>query len=195
MPKSALEYLEMADTELTRVAHITRQSLGFYRESMAPACTSISEVLESAVHLLNGKINTKQAIIQKEWDDDIKITAVAGELRQVFCNLLGNSLDAIDTGGTIQLRISKGQDFKDGRSTVRVTVADNGQGIPANLQQHIFEPFFTTKGSVGTGLGLWIAQQLTDKHHGRIQVHSSTQASNRGTVFSVVLPCEQREKE
>ena len=101
----------MADGELKRIAHITRQSLGFYRESNAPALTSVNAVLESTVDLLKSRIKAKQAVIEKQWDGDVEITAVAGELRQVFSNLLANSLDAIDAKGTIKLRVSTGAAF------------------------------------------------------------------------------------
>ena len=131
LPESACQYLDMADAELKRIAHITRQSLGFYRESNAPALTSVNAVLESAVDLLKSKIKAKHAVIEKQWDGDVEVTAVAGELRQVFSNLLANSLDAIDEKGTIKLRVSSAA-FKNGDRCVRVTVADNGKGISAD---------------------------------------------------------------
>jgi signal transduction histidine kinase len=178
LPESARHFLETADAELRRIAHMTRQSLGFYRESNAPALTSVNAVLESTVDLLNSKIKAKHAMIEKQWDGDVQVTAVAGELRQVFSNLLVNSLDAIDEKGTIKLRVTANH------RCVRVTVADNGKGISASVRQHIFEPFFTTKGTVGTGLGLWVSKQIIEKHDGVIQMHSTV---HRGTVFSVVL--------
>ena len=190
LPDEAREYLEMADAELKRIAHITRQSLGFYRESNAPTRMTVQAVLESALDLLASRINRKQAVVERQWDEEVEITAVAGELRQVFSNLLANSLDAIDDKGTIKLRVTVGKDFKNDRPCVRVTVADNGRGIGANLRPHIFEPFFTTKGSIGTGLGLWVTKQIIDKHDGTIQVRSSTHETHRGTAFSVVLPVE-----
>jgi signal transduction histidine kinase len=113
---------------------------------------------------------------------------VAGELRQVFANLLANSLDAIDDGGTVKLRVSKGPDFDDGHRSVQVVVADNGKGISESSQEHIFEPFFTTKGTVGTGLGLWVTKQIIEKHQGTIGVRSCTDGPHRGTVFTVMLP-------
>jgi signal transduction histidine kinase len=188
LPEITCQYLDIADAELKRIAHITRQSLGFYRESTAPALTSVHAVLESAVELLKSRIRAKGAVIEKQWDGDVEITAVAGELRQVFSNLLSNSLDAIDPKGTIQLRVSTGAAFKNGERFVRVTVADNGKGISAGSRQHLFEPFFTTKGTVGTGLGLWVSKQIVDKHGGTIRMRSSSDGVRRGTVFSVVLP-------
>jgi PAS domain S-box-containing protein len=189
-PESVRQYLEMADGELKRIAHITRQSLGFYRESNAPALTSINAVMESAVDLLKSRIKAKHAIIEKQWDDDVEVTAIAGELRQAFSNLLANSLDAIDAAGTIKLRVSAGAAFNNGHPCVRVTVADNGKGIDASSRQQIFEPLFTTKGTVGTGLGLWVSKRIIEKHGGTIHMRSSTNGTRRGTVFSVTLPAE-----
>jgi PAS domain S-box-containing protein len=194
LPESASQCLEIADGELKRIAHITRQSLGFYRESNAPAVTSVNAVLESAVDLLKSKIKAKHAVIEKQWDGDVQLTAVGGELRQVFSNLLSNSLDAIDANGTIKLRVSSGAALKNRHRFIRVTVADNGKGISASSRQHIFEPFFTTKGTVGTGLGLWVSKQIVDKHGGTIRMRSSNNGARRGTVFSVVLPVEPAAK-
>jgi PAS domain S-box-containing protein len=188
LPEAALSYLKIADDELKRVAHITRQSLGFYREGNAPASTSVNAVLDSAVELLKSRTTAKRAQIEKDYCGNVELTAVAGELRQVFTNLLANGLDAIEQQGKIRLRISARSSFKNGRGYVRVTIADNGKGISVGSKQHIFEPFFTTKGVTGTGLGLWVSKQIVEKHGGTIQLRSSTDPSHRGTVFSVVLP-------
>jgi PAS domain S-box-containing protein len=189
-PESLRQYLDTADEELRRVAYITRQALGFYRESNAAALMSVNAVLDSAVDLLKSKIKAKNAVIEKQWNQDVEVTAVAGELRQLFVNLLSNSLDAIDEEGIIRLRVSTDVASKNGGHSVRVTVADNGKGVDTDLRQHIFEPFFTTKGTVGTGLGLWVSKQIIDKHGGTIRMRSSTNGSRRGTTFSIILPVE-----
>jgi signal transduction histidine kinase len=189
VPEPTLHYIEMADGELNRIAHITRQSLGFYRESNAPTPTFVNTVLESVLELLRSKIAVKHAVIRREWEGDVIITAVSGELRQVFSNLLANSLDAIEEGGTIRMRISSTR-HAGGQKCVRVTIADNGKGITAESRPHLFEPFFTTKGAIGTGLGLWVSKQIVDKHDGRIQVRSSVNGARRGTAFSITLPVE-----
>jgi PAS domain S-box-containing protein len=182
LPESARHLLETADTELKRVAHITRQSLGFYRESNAPTLTSVGAVLDSTIELLKSRIKARHAIIDKQWNGDVQITAAAGELRQVFSNLVSNSLDAIDEQGMIKLRVSVG------KHRVRVTIADNGKGIPPSIRQHLFEPYYTTKDRVGTGLGLWISQQIIEKYGGTIRVRSRLDGLRKGTTFSVVLP-------
>jgi signal transduction histidine kinase len=184
LPESTRKLLETADAELRRMAYITRQSLGFYRESATPALTSVNAVLESALDLLKSKIKSKHAVIEKQWNNDVQIVGIPGELRQVFSNLLANSLDAIQEGGTINLRVTANQ------HRVRITVADNGKGISTELQQHIFEPFFTTKGTTGTGLGLWVSKEIISKHDGIVQMRSKVQ---RGTVVSVVLRLPPRD--
>ena len=190
LPPLARHYLETASEELTRIAHITRQSLGFYRESGRPALTSVNVALQSALDLLRTKIREKRAIIQKECDEDVQVIAVAGELRQVFANLLVNSLDAISERGTIALRISRASTLKDSGRYVRFTIADNGTGISKSAKQQVFDALFTTKGAIGTGLGLWVSKQIIDKHGGTIRLRSSTDKSRRGTAFSILLPAE-----
>jgi signal transduction histidine kinase len=119
----------------------------------------------------------------------VEVAAIAGELRQVFSNLLNNSLDAIEEGGTVKLRISPvALCTETGNRRVRIMVADNGRGINKTSRPSIFEPFFTTKGTLGTGLGLWVTKQIVDKHHGIIRVRSSCGGAMKGTTFSVVLP-------
>ena len=191
LPAAARRHLQMADAELRRVAHTARQSLGFYREYNAPAPASIIALIESAIDLLHGKIQAKQARIHKEWNTDVEVLAVAGELRQVFSNLITNSLDAIDVQGTIRIRVFACSRFgRGGSRSVRITLADNGSGISPASQARMFEPFFTTKGTFGTGLGLWVVKQIIEKHGGQIRMRSRNQGANRGTVFSIVLPAQ-----
>src|SRR5205807_2478717 len=114
---------------------------------------------------------------------------LAGELRQLFANLVGNALDAMRSGGTLRLRVRHASELKDtGRSGIRVVIADTGQGISPDKRSKIFEPFFTTKGQTGTGLGLWISSEIIEKHHGTVRVKSSVDPKRSGTVFSIFLP-------
>jgi signal transduction histidine kinase len=186
LPAGAQEYLETADEELKRIAMVTRQALGFYRESAALAPVSLGTVLDSVVDLLAGKIKSKNATVLRDYDHSVQVIAVAGELRQVFSNIVANSLDALAVGGRILLRVSCSRNSH--ASQVRVSIGDNGQGIDPSSFPRIFEPFFTTKQTVGTGLGLWIGKQIVDKHQGRIQIRSRTHGPLRGTVVSVLLP-------
>jgi signal transduction histidine kinase len=136
-------------------------------------------------------LKAKHAVIDRQSVGDVEIMAVAGELRQVFANLISNSLDAIEEKGTIKLRVSAGL-CREGCRCVRVIVADNGGGIHWDAQPHVFEPFYTTKGSVGTGLGLWVSKQIIEKHGGTIRVRSRTDGNRRGTTISITLPLSLR---
>jgi PAS domain S-box-containing protein len=187
LPDAARDYLEMADAELRRISHISRQALGFYRESTAPTLVSVEELLDSVVDLLHTKINSCNATVVTEIEENLQVMGVSGELRQVFSNLLANSLDAIGEHGQVRVKASTRGDGNGDRAAW-VTIADNGKGIAPSTLARIFEPFFTTKGKLGTGLGLWISKEIIHKHGGRIQVRSSTSPRRRGTVFSVILP-------
>ena len=103
----------------------------------------------------------------------------------MIANLVGNAMDAMLTGGRLILRTSEGVSWASGARGVILTVADTGHGMNAAIRSHIFEPFFSTKGITGTGLGLWISQEIVAKHGGSLQVRSRP---NHGTVFRFFLP-------
>jgi signal transduction histidine kinase len=188
VPKTALKYLEVAEGELMRIAHITRQSLGFYREFSAATSNSVSALIDSVVNLLQAKIRANRALVEQQCEERLRVLGIAGELRQVLANLLANSLDAIGPDGRIVLRATASVDAKDGTPWVRIAVADGGTGMAAETTKRIFDPFFTTKGTVGNGLGLWVCKQLVEKHGGSIRVRSNMSGERRGTTFSVLLP-------
>ena len=110
------------------------------------------------------------------------------EIRQVFWNLIVNSIEAIPTGGgLIRVRVSRCHHPRDERRGVRITFADNGAGIAAAHLSRVFEPFYTTK-SNGNGLGLWVAKQISTITAGSFGVRSRHGGSQTGTVFSIFLP-------
>jgi signal transduction histidine kinase len=188
LPASVPDYLEMADGELKRVAHITRQTLGFCSDMSTPTTFRVCGLLDSVKDLLKAKIRSKNAVVDLQCDRQMEMAAMDGDLRQVFSNLVLNSLHAIPQNGRVTLRASVSCDPLQGNRRARITVSDNGGGIDAATLPQIFEPFFTTKGAVGNGLGLWVSKQIIDKHGGSLRVRSCTQGEHRGTTFSVVLP-------
>jgi signal transduction histidine kinase len=190
LPEEARQYLDIAEGELKRIAHITRQTLGFYRESTGPTTFSVNTLLDSVIDLLQSKLKTKRIIVEKQCDEHLELTGVFGELRQVFSNLLTNSLDAVGENGTVKLRASIAPFSNNGHRCVRVTVMDSGEGINAGALPHLFEPFFTTKGTIGNGLGLWVSKEILEKHRASIRVHSRTTGPYRGTTVSVIIPAE-----
>ena len=188
VPAEALAFLEIADGELMRIAHITRQTLGFYREFSAATSNSASALISSVVNLLQAKIRANGANVEQQCEETLEVMGIAGELRQVLANLLANSLDAVGQDGTVVMRASASIDPNDGTRRVRIVVADCGSGMALATTKNIFDPFFTTKGTVGTGLGLWVCKQLVEKNGGSIRVRSLTEGRRRGTTFSVLLP-------
>jgi PAS domain S-box-containing protein len=191
LPDNVRHYLDTADLELSRVAHITKQTLGFYREEGAPTKFRPAEILDSVVELLKRKIQEKHVEVEKSYRSDAEVFGAAGEIRQVFSNLVSNSVEAVGKGGKVTLRVGRSRHWQAWQPLgVRVTIADTGHGISPENLAHIFEPFFTTKKDAGTGLGLWVSKQIIERHGGCIGVRSSTHNSRRGTVFSIFLPFE-----
>ena len=183
------EYGRLAEQELARVTEIAKQTLQFYREPAPRAPTHVADVLESVLQLYGPRIAARNVSLHKEMQRALPVTASAGELRQLFANLIGNALDAMRAGGKLRVRTRPAREHREGRrSGVRISIGDTGTGIPAQLRARVFEPFVTTKGDTGTGLGLWVTSEIVKKYSGRIQLRSSSRARKSGTVFHVFLP-------
>ena len=142
---------------------------------------NIHEGLDSTLTILSHKLKQGNVVVKREYDCDIpRLSAYGSELNQVWTNLIDNAIDAMNGQGQISIRTSCESDF------LLVEIADNGPGIPPEIQSHIFEPFYTTKGvGEGTGLGLHIAYRVVvGQHQGDISVVSKP----GDTRFQVRLP-------
>jgi PAS domain S-box-containing protein len=181
-------YLNAIDEELGRISHITKQTLGFYRESIAPTAIKVGTLLHPLLTVFGPRARNKGIEIHTEIRKDAEIYAIAGEIRQLVANLISNSIDAVESGDEIRIRVDANRFHGKHGPGTRITVADSGPGIPAAVRPRLFEPFFTTKKDVGTGLGLWVCKNIVDRHHGAIRVRSSTVPGRTWTVFSVFLP-------
>jgi len=187
--KRTREILGVAERELKRVAHISKQTLGFYRETGRSVVVHLPEVLDGVLDLHETKARNKSLRIVRRYHCGVAVEAVEGEVRQIISNLITNSIDALPEKGTLYVRTAGPLPVANSRDMVRVTVADNGTGISPNVLKQIFVPFFTTKSAVGTGLGLWVVSELMRKNGGRVQVRSKP---GRGAVFAIWLPIERR---
>ena len=135
--------------------------------------------LESTLNIVANEIKYKATVV-KELVPLPEVPCLLTQLNQVFMNLLVNAAQAIQNKGTITLR--SGCDEKN----VWIEIADDGCGMPADVQARIFEPFYTTKPvGKGTGLGLSVSYSIVKKHQGNIELFS---APGQGTTFRVVLP-------
>jgi len=192
LPREVREYLAAAEEQLDRISHLTRQTLGFYRETRGASAVKVGAMVHPLISVFASRARNKAVEVCPDVRQDVEICAVPGEIRQLLANLLSNSIDAVDDGGRIQVRVSAATEWNgERRPGVRLTVADSGPGIPPALRSKLFEPFFTTKKEVGTGLGLWVCKTIVDKHQGTIRVRSSAAPGKSWTVFSVFLPALQ----
>jgi signal transduction histidine kinase len=143
----------------------------------------VHDGLESTLVILGHKLK-KGVTVVRDYDRTLpKVSARAGDLNQVWTNIVANAVEAMDGKGRLTIRTAQERDC------VLVEIGDNGPGIPPDLQSRIFEPFFTTKDvGQGTGLGLDISYRIiVRRHHGDIRVQSQP----GDTRFQVLLPIEQ----
>ena len=140
----------------------------------------VHDGLESTLTMLGHKLGEGVEVV-RDYDRSLpKLAAYAGELNQVWTNLMDNAVDAMDGHGTLTVRTRRDGD------RVLVEVGDSGPGIPEPVGAHIFEPFYTTKPvGKGTGLGLDICWRIVVQRHGGELRFTSTPGDTR---FQVVLP-------
>lgn len=184
-------YLDQAQLELARVSHIATETLRFNRRTTHASATDISELVDSVLALHQGRIRASQIEVERKYSGHEPVLLFANELRQVIANLIGNAIDALmdQQRRTLIIRVRQARHPQTSALGVRLTVADTGTGMSPATLRHLYEPFFTTKESTGTGLGLWVTQEIVRKHGGFMNVRSRTQRPS-GTVFDIFIPAQ-----
>ena len=178
------EKLGKIDRELTRIDQIIGSLLSFSRFKERPESrTDLVEVIDDAILLLQHNLSQKHVRVERNIPEQhIEIVGDENRLKQLFLNLIINGIDAVLDGGLIRVSLAVRRDDE----TVEVTVADNGYGIPSDVQAKIFSPFFSTKvNKKNTGLGLSICQQIAQAHGGEL---TFTSRPGELTVFMLRLP-------
>ena len=191
LQEPALGYLGMAEHEARRISEITQQTLRFYRQSTLPARANMGELIDSVLTLYHSRLNTLSIQVERDFDAGMDLFCFAGELRQVFANLVANSIDATPEGGRLMVRARRSRNWKSlGQIGVRFAIADTGCGMEPAVRARVFEPFFTTKEVTGTGLGLWVSHEIIAKSHGIVHLRSraARDGAASGTVFQIFLP-------
>jgi signal transduction histidine kinase len=137
--------------------------------------------LEQSLRLLQGEYKGR-VTVHRDYGELPRVVCDAGQISQVFVNLLANAMQAIEGSGDVFVRTRRTED------SVRVEIEDTGRGIEDAMLSRVFDPFFTTKEvGKGTGLGLSIVRSLVNAHGGRIDVSNR---NGRGCVFTLTLPIQ-----
>jgi PAS domain S-box-containing protein len=189
----ARHYAQIADQELARVSHITRQTLSFYRETQQPVSVSLTELLDNVLELQHRPIQMSNITLEKEYASPGRVHGFPSELKQVFMNLINNAIQAMPEGGRMRIRVKDEFSPKTRREEVLVLITDTGSGIAPEHAKRLFEPFFTTKSAKGTGLGLWISRGIVQKHDGVLRFRSIFGQETSVTSFLIALPAGIRQ--
>lgn len=177
--------VRIVNAGLERIERVVHDLKAFARkDSEQFVTTDLHEALESTLALLKGELRGRIEVV-REYEEVPPVSAIPGQINQVFLNLLQNAIHAIpaECKGEIRVRTWREEE------AVKIAIRDNGEGIrPENLRR-IFDPFFTTKEvGKGTGLGLWICNRIMQKHGGGIEVNSKVGV---GTEMRLILPLRQ----
>lgn len=179
-------YLGRANTELSRIARITKQSLSFHRDTQHAVPVDVGNLVGDVVALYEKWAADRGVRMNYCRKPTLTINGFPGQLTQVFGNLIRNAAEAAPANSEVTVRVRTTS--RVGREGARVTIHDRGSGIPKIVRDRMFDPFFTTKELKGSGLGLWVARVLISKHRGTIRFRSSTRSGTSGTTFEVFLP-------
>ncbi len=180
-----LSYLTGVESELARVAHIAKQTLGYYKEHATASSVALSDIVEHALTIYAPRCAAAGIAVKKSLASSTKLVLRRGETMQVISNLMANSIYAMPNGGVLTVSVQDSSNPADG---VVLTIRDNGVGIEEQNLARVFDAFFTTRSTVGTGIGLFVAKQFVEGHGGRIEVESDTSAANHGTTIRVIFP-------
>lgn len=173
--------VQQVEQSTDRISRLVKAVKEYSYMDQAPLQTvDVHEGLENTLTILSYKLKQKSVVVNREYDRQLPhLEAYGSELNQLWTNLIDNAIDAVDKAGQIWLRTWLESD------RLHVEIADNGVGIPPEIQGRIFEPFFTTKEvGRGTGIGLVTSYRIVVRHNGDIRVFSQP----GDTRFQVRLP-------
>ena len=173
--------LDQGMEQLQRVSEISRQTLKFSRPT-PPRMVKAAEVVDSALRLLAPKLALQCLQVSVQVSGDSEIWVSPGELQQILVNILNNAAEAGRMARPAMVRV------RQAGGGVRITIADRGPGMTPETLRRLQEPFFTTKDGTGTGLGMWVVQELLEKWHGRMAIRSSVDPRHCGTVIVLFFP-------
>lgn len=178
----------LAEQELQRMSHITRQTLSFYRESKQPVPVTIHEIVDDVLELQRREVQNRHIQVVRKYNTALPVQGFPVELRQVMMNLINNAIQAMPDGGQLRVHVFESTEASSNVHGIAVCVTDTGLGIGPADANRLFEPFFSTKADKGTGLGLWISKGIVQKYGGSISFRSLRRKTGTTTSFRVFLP-------
>jgi signal transduction histidine kinase len=182
---SSQQLVGMIEESIGRVSDLVHAVKTYaYEGKGTRRAIDVNDSIHATLVILGHKIREKQIILEKQFGADLPpLETDCSGLNQVWTNLLDNAIDAVEAGGTIQVKTWA--ENRDGHTFLCIRIADNGAGVPLECQPHIFDPFYTTKEvGVGTGLGLGIVNRIVEQFNGTIRFSSVPGA----TEFVISLP-------
>jgi PAS domain S-box-containing protein len=192
LPENVRHYVQIAQSELSRVCQIATQTLRFHRQAVRATYVSAADLVDAVLNLYHGRLANSSIHVEASYSTTTTVLCFENDIRQVLNNLIANAIDAMRQGGRLLARAHDATDYSsrypEGRRGIRITIADTGHGMSSAVQARLFEPFYTTKDLNGTGLGLWISAGIINRHHGRLTFRSSEDSLHHGSVFSLFLP-------
>jgi PAS domain S-box-containing protein len=188
LDEEARHYAQLAEQQLLRVGHISRQTLSFYRESQNPVQLSVAELLDDVIELQTGRLQLARIAVDKRYRSRGTIQGFPAELTQVFLNLTENAIHAMPNGGRMRVTVFERNGWRKHSRAICVAVCDTGSGVNLEDGKRLFEPFFTTKSTKGTGLGLWISRGIIQKYDGEIRFRTIFHPTGNATSFRVLIP-------
>ena len=179
------KFVEIIPREIGRIDRIVESLLGFARASQPKLeRASVAGIVEELLKDYHEQIEKSNIKVNKKVEEVPEIEIDRGQIMQAFSNLILNSVQAMPTGGELNISVTKGKKGKKEEPYITINISDTGYGIPKDHLKKLFDPFFTTKHG-GTGLGLTIAHSIVDGHKGTIDVKSDI---GKGTSFTIILP-------
>jgi len=188
LDEEARHFATMADQELQRISHITKQTLSFYRESKRPVPVLLHELADDVLDLQARPMQALHITAVRKYSSALSVVGFPAELKQVVMNLVSNAVQALVHGGKLRVRVFAATDWATNQHGSALCITDTGVGIRPDEARHIFEPFYTTKSLKGTGLGLWISKGIIQKYGGQITFRCHRHSGGTVTCFRVFIP-------
>ncbi len=180
-PGLVATFASQIEEQMARIQYASRQTLSYFRETPQRQKMDLVPLIETALRFHEPLFSHKDIHVRKQFPTRLLAEIYPGDFLQMLSNLIRNAVEALPDNGILCVRLRACS------HSIRLTIADNGCGIPNAMRPRLFEPFQSTKVENGNGLGLWICQSIAAKHDGHISWRSSTKENQHGTSFSISL--------